>query len=103
MGPAILVTLGVLFLLDNVSNVDFGKTWPAILLVIGVVKLMQSNASSAGHFGPLPPGTYPTSTYPNVPPGPPPGPPSGDPPTAPQPPVVSQTPQPPSSGEVNNA
>ena len=39
MGPAILVTLGVLFLLDNVSNVDFGKTWPAILLVIGVVKL----------------------------------------------------------------
>ena len=56
MGPAILVTLGVLFLLDNISNVDFGKTWPAILLVIGVVKLMQSNASYDGHVGPLPPG-----------------------------------------------
>jgi hypothetical protein len=88
MGPAILVTLGVLFLLDNVSNVDFGKTWPAILLVIGIVKLMQSNASSVGHAGTLPP-----STYPNIPPGPP---------TVPPPPVASQTPQPPSSGEVNN-
>jgi len=56
MGPAMLVTLGVLFLLDSVSHIGFGRTWPAILLVIGVVKLVQSNASSAGHVGPLPPG-----------------------------------------------
>ena len=69
MGPAILVTLGVLFLLDNISSVDFGKTWPAILLVIGVVKLVQSNASYTGHVGPLPPGApgYPPSAPP--PPG----------------------------------
>jgi hypothetical protein len=68
MGPAILVTLGVLFLLDNISDIDFGKTWPAILLVIGVVKLVQSNASYTGHVGPLPPGSsgYP----PNIPPPP---------------------------------
>ena len=68
MGPAMLVTFGVLFLLDNISNIDFGKTWPAILLVIGVVKLVQSNASYTGHVGPLPPGSsgYP----PNVPPPP---------------------------------
>ena len=66
MGPAMLVTLGVLFLLDNISNVDFGKTWPAILLVIGVVKLVQSNASYSGHVGPLPPGApgYPPSAPP---------------------------------------
>jgi Domain of unknown function (DUF5668)/B-box zinc finger len=57
MGPAILVTLGVLFLLNNITPVGFGRTWPAILLVIGVVKLLQSNASTAGHVGPLPPGT----------------------------------------------
>jgi len=69
MGPAILVTLGVLFLLDNISNIDFGRTWPAILLVIGVVKLVQSNASYTGHVGPLPPGApcYPPSAPP--PPG----------------------------------
>jgi hypothetical protein len=66
MGPAVLVTLGVLFLLDNVSSVDFGKTWPALLLVIGVVKLVQSNASYTGHIGPLPPGGqgYPPSAPP---------------------------------------
>ena len=98
MGPAILVTLGVLFLLDSVSRVEFHRTWPAILLVIGVVKLMQSNASAEGHFGPLPPGMYPGATQnvtqnatPNIPP------------SAPPPPAPTQTPQPPtSSGEVNN-
>jgi hypothetical protein len=89
MGPAILVTLGVLFLLDNVSGVEFHRTWPAILLVIGVVKLLQSNASSEGHIGPLPPVTPPGVT-PSVPP-------------PPAPPVPSQNPeQAASSGEVNH-
>ena len=83
MGPAILVTVGVLLLLDSVSRVEFHRTWPAILLVIGVVKLMQSNASSTGHVGSLPPG---------VPPGIPPVPPQATP--NPQ--------QPTPSGEVNN-
>jgi len=48
-GPVILFTLGVLFLLQNLNVVDLGRTWPVILLVIGVVKLVQSNASTAGH------------------------------------------------------
>ena len=100
MGPAILVTLGVLFLLDNTSNIDFGKTWPAILLVIGIVKLVQSNASYNGHIGPLPPGS---SGYPPAPP--PPGgaftdtfqsaPPSN-------PPSAAQSSDPSASGEVKN-
>jgi hypothetical protein len=89
MGPAMLVTLGVLFLLDSVSRVGFGRTWPAILLVIGVVKLMQSNASTSGHIGPLPPGPPP-----NVPPA---VPPNVAPPQAP--PNPEQTA---SSGEVNH-
>ncbi|HET9309238.1 MAG TPA: DUF5668 domain-containing protein [Candidatus Sulfotelmatobacter sp.] len=86
MGPAMLVTLGVLFLLDSVSHISFGRTWPAILLVVGVVKLVQSNASSSGHVGPLPPG------------------PSGYPPAAPPPGVPAAVPnsEPPSSGEVKN-
>jgi hypothetical protein len=54
MGPAILITVGTLFLLQSLDVVDFDRTWPAILLVIGVVKLVQSNASSAGHVGSLP-------------------------------------------------
>jgi hypothetical protein len=89
MGPAILVTLGVLFLLDNVGRLEFHRTWPALLLVIGVVKLVQSNASSEGHIGPLPPG-IPPGVSPgfsqNVPP-----------PPAPQNPEQTA-----SSGEVKN-
>lgn len=87
-----LVTLGVLFLLDSASHIGFGRTWPAILLVIGVVKLMQSNASMAGHVGPLPPGA---SGFP-----PPPMPPTPGVPSVPQNPAPST--EQPSSGEVKN-
>lgn len=90
MGPAILVTVGVLLLLDSTSRVGFDKTWPAILLVIGVVLMMKSNASSEGHIGLIPPSSM------SYPPGPPPPPPAPlEPPAEPQPPVSS-------SGEVNN-
>ncbi len=51
MWPAIMFTLGVLFLLDNLHGPGFERTWPLILLVIGGVKLLQSNASDAGHIG----------------------------------------------------
>jgi TM2 domain-containing membrane protein YozV len=56
MWPAVLVTLGVLFLMDNLNGPGFERTWPLILLVIGAVKLLQSNASEVGHVGgpPLP-------------------------------------------------
>jgi hypothetical protein len=71
MGPAVLITLGTLFLLDQLTNVNFDRTWPLLLVVIGVVKVLQSNASAAGHIGPLP-GTV------TAPPVPPPGPVSGE-------------------------
>jgi LiaI-LiaF-like transmembrane region len=52
MGPAVLITLGVLFLLDQVGHygwMDFGSTWPALLIVIGLMMFLQHNASPAGH------------------------------------------------------
>jgi hypothetical protein len=87
MGPAMLVTIGVLFLLDTTSRIGFGRTWPAILLVIGVVKLMQSNASWEGHIGLSAPPTAGSS---------------GLPPNAPPPGTPPSAPQPPASGEVKN-
>ena len=54
IGPAVLMTIGILFLLQTLNVVEFGRTWPAILLVIGIVKLLQSNASAAAHTGPFP-------------------------------------------------
>ena len=49
MGPSIILTIGVLFLLENLHIADFGRTWPVILLVIGGLKLLQSTASIEGH------------------------------------------------------
>ncbi len=42
MGPAILVTVGLLSLLDNTTRYGWDRTWPIFILVIGVVMLLQS-------------------------------------------------------------
>jgi hypothetical protein len=56
MGPAMVLTTGILLLFHTMNIADLDRTWPAWLLVIGIVKLVQSSASSVGHVGPLPPG-----------------------------------------------
>jgi hypothetical protein len=61
MWPTIMVTLGVLFLIDNLHGPGFERTWPLILLAIGAVKLLQSNASDTGHIGGSGPGPLPPS------------------------------------------
>jgi hypothetical protein len=58
MGPAVIITVGVLFLLDQVRGGDFsfGNTYPVILIVIGVISLAAAAASAEGHIsGPVPP------------------------------------------------
>jgi Domain of unknown function (DUF5668)/B-box zinc finger len=69
MGPAMVLTTGILFMLHTMDVADLDRTWPAWILVVGVVKLLQSSASSAGHVGPLP-GAPPAAVPP--PPAPPP-------------------------------
>ena len=58
MGPAIIITVGVLFLLDQIrgGNFSFGNTYPVILIVIGVISLAAAASSTEGHVsGPVPP------------------------------------------------
>ena len=65
MGPAVIITVGVLFLLDQVRGgyFSFGNTFPVILIVIGAISLASALAPTDGHIsGPLPPtppGTIP--------------------------------------------
>jgi hypothetical protein len=66
MGPAMVLTTGILLLLDSTGVAEVHRTWPAWILVCGIVKLLQSSASSAGHIGPLPPG--PSTAAPPTPP-----------------------------------
>jgi hypothetical protein len=49
MGPAVLVTLGVLFLLSEFSVARFERTWPILLIVIGLVKVLQWSSPLTGH------------------------------------------------------
>jgi len=51
MGPAVLVTLGFLFLLEQFSwRLGFRNTWPILLVVIGVMGFLRSSGSTAGHI-----------------------------------------------------
>ncbi|MGB9432548.1 MAG: DUF5668 domain-containing protein [Candidatus Acidiferrum sp.] len=73
MGPAILITLGILFLLHQVrgGHFDFGNTWPVLLVVIGLLLLASSLAPREGHVeavSPIAPEPPPPAMPPNVPP-----------------------------------
>jgi len=50
MAPAVLITLGVLFLLDNMGVRGFHDTWPLLLIVVGIVKVLQYTAPTDGHL-----------------------------------------------------
>ncbi|MBI1749464.1 MAG: hypothetical protein HY234_07860 [Acidobacteria bacterium] len=52
MGPVVLITLGALFLVGKMGwRYDFGDLWPVLLIVIGIVKIVESMASTEGHTG----------------------------------------------------
>ncbi len=75
MGPAMVLTVGVLLLLSTLDIAHFGRTWPVILLIVGAVKLLQGSTRSDS--GTPPPDSSQT------------------------PPSASGMPAPPTSGEVN--
>ena len=53
MGPVVLITIGVLFLVAKMSTAySFGDLWPVLLIVIGLVKVASAMASTDGHTGP---------------------------------------------------
>jgi hypothetical protein len=39
-GPVTLITIGVLFALQNFTPYDFGQTWPVLLIVFGLLSLL---------------------------------------------------------------
>jgi hypothetical protein len=52
MGAAVLITLGVLFLMNNYYILRFEQGLPALLLVIGCVLLISRTGSTEGHIQP---------------------------------------------------
>ncbi len=72
MGPAVVITVGVLFLLHQTQGgrFFFGNTWPVILLVIGAVQLAGALSPRDGHVDPVLPGPLPPAVMPPPPPPP---------------------------------
>jgi hypothetical protein len=58
MGPAMVLTVGILLLLSTLEIAHFRRTWPVILLVVGGVRLLQ---------GSFPPGSGTTTMPPSSP------------------------------------
>ena len=52
-GPIVLITLGVLFAIHQAGVLSFAQTWPLILIVIGLMKLLER---MVGRPSPIPPG-----------------------------------------------
>jgi cell wall-active antibiotic response 4TMS protein YvqF len=52
MWPAIIITIGLLFLLSEMhrGNFDLGNTYPVILIVIGAISLAAALAPMDGHI-----------------------------------------------------
>ena len=79
MGPAMMITIGVLFLLETMDIARFHSTWPVILIVCGAVQILSYSASMEGHLPPFwqaappPPQQGPVITPPPPPSAPPAG------------------------------
>ena len=43
-GPILLITIGVLFAMHEAGVLHFSRTWPLIIIVIGILKLMERMA-----------------------------------------------------------
>ena len=91
-GPVTLITIGVLFALNNFTRYGFDQTWPVILIVFGLLSLLRRGTQPA--VEPPPPYSYPApggysrSPY------------AGGPATAPGAPPPSGTPGAPPGGSV---
>jgi len=54
-GPVILITVGVLFTIDRFTGISFGQTWPVLLIVIGILKLLGGRRRRLDYYAPPPP------------------------------------------------
>jgi hypothetical protein len=61
-GPIVLIVLGTLFWLDQSDQVGFGRTWPVLIILIGVMKLIERMV--APPLPPMPPQPPPVMPVP---------------------------------------
>ena len=50
-GGFVLITLGILFLIEQFTDLPFHRTWPVFLIVLGLLLFARTRASFEGHIG----------------------------------------------------
>ena len=96
-GPVVLITVGVLFAIHQAGILSFGRTWPLLFIIIGVMKLLERAFGPAGTLQPpyggataYPHGNYANPAYTSQPQNPPARYPSPAPPAAAPPSTSSE-------------
>lgn len=51
VGPLMIISVGVLFLIAEYSRYSFFDLWPILLIVLGVLLVAQALAPKQGHIG----------------------------------------------------
>ncbi len=46
-GGVMMTTVGGLFLLDNLTGIGFGRTWPLLLIALGILGVMRFSGTAA--------------------------------------------------------
>ena len=64
-GPIVLITVGVLFALDHNGGYGFRQSWPVLVVVVGILKLLERTTASTA----VPPPPPPSSSFGNKMPG----------------------------------
>ena len=67
-GPVILITVGVLFAFDRFTEFRFSQTWPVLLIVVGLLRLMGGGRRYRDNYYPPPPPPYGNTGTPQPPP-----------------------------------
>jgi hypothetical protein len=62
-GPITLITVGVLFALNNFTQYSFDKTWPVLLIVFGMLSLLKRGMEPVSPPPPPPVQPYPPPVY----------------------------------------
>jgi hypothetical protein len=70
-GPVMVITVGVLFALQNFTQYNFGETWPVLIIVAGLLSLFGRSVAPPPQPPPPPFSTYqpPMPPPPVAPPG----------------------------------
>jgi hypothetical protein len=63
-GPVVLITVGVLFALNNFTHYRFSETWPVLLIVFGLMSLLSRGTENGRPV----PGSGPAAGRPGFPP-----------------------------------